>query len=298
MDLNISKGKKTWRISMKKDATLSDLKLEFEKETNISIHRQCFKQITKDSRPQILSKNDTPLSQMGVSDGSELLFKDFGPQIGYRTVFLIEYLGPLVFMLGYATRPTFVYGPDASKDPLDLAALVGVIAWSLHFLKREFETVWVHRFSRATMPLLNLFKNSIYYWTFGLMVGYPLCHPDYTPPESTLIRMAGLMLFCVSECLNFAVHVQLRNLRPNGSLRRPVPTGWLFEYVACPNYTYEVLGWVGFSCMTNVGAAYLFTLIGFLQMTDWALKKHRGYLKTYGDDYKRLRRKAIVPFLV
>jgi very-long-chain enoyl-CoA reductase len=44
--------------------------------------------------------------------------------------------------------------------------------------------------------------------------------------------------------------------------------------------------------------AYVFTLIGFLQMADWALKKHRNYLKSYGDNYKRLRRKAIVPFVV
>lgn len=36
------------------------------------------------------------------------------------------------------------------------------------------------------MPLFNLFKNSMYYWGFALMVGYPLCHPDYTQPESEL----------------------------------------------------------------------------------------------------------------
>lgn len=32
-------------------------------------------------------------------------------------------------------------------------------------------------------------------------------------------------------------------------------------------------------------------------MAAWAMKKHRGYLKTYGDAYKKLHRKAIVPFI-
>jgi very-long-chain enoyl-CoA reductase len=33
-------------------------------------------------------------------------------------------------------------------------------------------------------------------------------------------------------------------------------------------------------------------------MTQWALQKHKGYVKEYGDEYKKLRRKAIVPFVI
>ena len=32
-------------------------------------------------------------------------------------------------------------------------------------------------------------------------------------------------------------------------------------------------------------------------MADWAMKKHNGYKKAYGDAYTKLRRAAIVPFL-
>ena len=56
-------------------------------------------------------------------------------------------------------------------------------------------------------------------------------------------------------------------------------TGFLFDYVACPNYTFEVFSWVGFSIMTNIPFSYAFTIVGFLQMTDWALKKHKEYKK-------------------
>ncbi|RYG64665.1 hypothetical protein EON64_13520 [archaeon] len=43
--------------------------------------------------------------------------------------------------------------------------------------------------------------------------------------------------------------------------------------------------------------SWLFTLVGFLQMAEWAVKKHKGYKKTYDKEYTQLRRKAIVPFV-
>ena len=44
-------------------------------------------------------------------------------------------------------------------------------------------------------------------------------------------------------------------------------------------------------------AALLFTLMGFAQMAQWALGKHRNYRREFGVKYPR-GRKAIVPFLL
>jgi very-long-chain enoyl-CoA reductase len=82
-----------------------------------------------------------------------------------------------------------------------------------------------------------------------------------------------------------------------GSKERRAPGGPLFALVSCPNYTAEVLGWVGFSIMTQIAGAYLFTLVGFAQMTQWALQKHVGYIRS-DPTYKKLGRKAIVPFVI
>ena len=112
-----------------------------------------------------------------VKSPVELSFKDLGPQIGYRTVFLIEYFGPMLFVGLYACKPQFLYG-EAASNPFSWVALLGIACWMIHFLKREFETIFVHKFSRPTMPLNNLFKNSMYYWSFGGM--YTLYTP-YTP---------------------------------------------------------------------------------------------------------------------
>lgn len=314
------------RFELPDAASVADLKTAFAAQTRISRYRLSFKLAHSDAlvvRPcfvgcrhhrsltcssghllssllQSLADDSRRLASYGVTSGSELLFKDLGPQIGYRTVFLVEYFGPLALMLLCASRPAFLYGADAATtQPLGATAQLGVLAWSAHFVKRELESVFVHRFSRATMPLYNLFKNCSAYWLAGAAVGYELCHPAYEPPSSQRQVQVGLALFVVAECLNFCVHVQLRNLRPaEGSKARPVPTGPLFALVSCPNYTFEVLGWVGYSVATQVVSSYVFTLVGFLQMTEWALKKHRGYLRSDGDAYKKLRRKAIVPFVL
>jgi len=100
-----------------------------------------------------------------------------------------------------------------------------------HYMKREFETLFVHRFSNDTMPFFNVFKNSTHYWIlmgFGAM--YFFLHPDYTPPawsNDNLNILMTVAFFCF-EFMNFMCHMTLRNLRKPGSTERGIPCGWGF----------------------------------------------------------------------
>ena len=293
MDITVGK----FKFQLSATATVRDLKAAYAKDSKKSIHRLSFK--SGDVR---LEDDSKTLAAYGVSSPAILNFKDLGPQIGYRTVFLLEYLGPMIFVAFWAIRPAVVFGPsqDLFSDPkASWVAKLAVVCWIVHFMKRELETLFVHKFSRPTMPLSNLFKNCAYYWTFGAVIGYPLCSPKYVAPSDNFVY-AGLAIFIVSEIGNLICHLMLSNMRPaEGSKKRDIPRGFLFDLVSCPNYTFEVASWVGFSIMTEgmqIRFSYLFTLVGFLQMADWANKKHREYIKSY-EEYKGLRRKAIVPFI-
>jgi very-long-chain enoyl-CoA reductase len=94
----------------------------------------------------------------------------------------------------------------------------------------------------------------------------------------------------------------LRNLRPPGTSIRKIPVAdanpltALFNFVSCPNYTYEFLAWLTFSIMTQCLPAFLFALAGVYQMAVWALGKHRNYKKEF-KDYPKCR-KAIIPFIL
>lgn len=232
-----------------------------------------------------------------------LYFKDLGPQIGWSTVFLCEYAGPLFCYLISYVRPTILYGPSAATAPYHYAVNFAAICWTFHYVKRILETIFVHRFSHATMPIMNLFKNCTYYWGFAFYVGYFINHPLYTPAYFKDLQIyAGLIAFVVAELGNFSIHIALRNLRPPGSTARKIPRAtsnpftYLFNLVSCPNYTYEIAAWVAFSVMTQASPALLFTAAGGIQMILWALGKHRNYLKEF-PDYPR-GRKSIIPFII
>jgi len=157
------------------------------------------------------------------------------------------------------------------------------------------------------MPSSNLYINCTYYWTFGAVIGYPLCSTSFTVASQQFVQ-AGLGIFLLSELGNLYCHIKLSNMRPQeGSKKREIPKGFMFNLVACPNYFFEIMSWVGFTVMTfNPAVTSLanqtiwsaaFTLVGLLQMADWALKKHKEYKKTYGKEYTDLRRKAMIPFI-
>lgn len=289
-------GGKSTELPVSVAVTVKDLKKEYGKFSKKSIHRISFKS-GEGKEALRLDSDEKTLESYGLKDGAKIHFKDLGRQINYRLVFLLEYLGPMVFVLLYALRPAFVYGTEAAALEVNWVARLGVICWTLHFLKREYETVFIHKFSRATMPLSNLFKNCVYYWSFGAVIGYPLSSPEFLPPVETQVYI-GFGVWILSELGNLICHLMLSGMREvEGSQKRTIPSGFLFNFVACPNYTFEALSWVGFSIMTNLPTAFIFTLVGFVQMADWAMKKHKAYKKTYDKEYIKLNRKAIIPFL-
>ncbi|MFH4973503.1 hypothetical protein AB6A40_000212 [Gnathostoma spinigerum] len=235
------------------------------------------------------------------SKGAQLFIKDLGPQVGWTTVFLAEYGGPLLIYPIFFMRPSVIYGDVSSS--VDIAVALGLLCWTFHYLKRILETIFVHRFSNATMPRFNLFKNCTYYWGFTAFISYFINHPLYTPPAFGAKQVFGaLAAFIFCEMGNLSIHLLLRNLRPPGTKIRKVPIPnknpltKLFLLVSCPNYTYEVGSWIAFSIMTQSLPALIFTICGFMQMAIWAQAKHRAYLRDFPSYPKS--RKAIVPFLL
>ncbi|XP_054278523.1 probable very-long-chain enoyl-CoA reductase art-1 [Macrosteles quadrilineatus] len=282
--------------TLRNSSTIKDVKRGVQRlKSNLYPDRQS---IRLEAKGKTLKEDET-LQSLGLKSGGKLYVKDLGPQIGWVTVFLAEYAGPLFIYLWFYQRPWLFYG-DVVQTP-HYVVHIAAGCWTFHYAKRILETLFVHRFSHATMPIMNLFKNCSYYWLFTAYVAYHVNHPLYTAPGDLQIY-AALAGFVISELGNFSIHVALRNLRPPGTTLRkiPVPTAnpltALFNFVSCPNYTYEFLSWLSFTIMTQCLPAGLFTLAGMYQMTVWALGKHRNYKKEFSS-YPR-QRKAILPFII
>jgi very-long-chain enoyl-CoA reductase len=211
-------------------------------------------------------------------------------------VFLVEYAGPIVITLLLILFQQQIYGQTAAYN---LNQKMGIFMAIAHYVKRELETIFVHRFSNDTMPLLNIFKNSTHYWVFfGAFTMYFLLHPLYTSPAwiSEEMSFALTALFCIFEFMNFQCHMVLKNLRRPGTTERGIPKGWGFGLVSSANYFWEALCWLTFALQCHVLGGYFFLGLSFFQMLDWALKKHNRYKKDFKDYPKG--RKAMVPFII
>ncbi|ODV86889.1 hypothetical protein CANARDRAFT_6459 [[Candida] arabinofermentans NRRL YB-2248] len=255
---------------------------------------------------RIALKNEQTLEQNGLdfskSDSLAVYAKDVGPQIDWRTVYFIEYLGPIILQ-------SLIYFAWYDATNNTWTQKFSYIMCSLHYLKREYETLFIHSFSSDTMPLKHLFRNSGHYWILnGLLIGIAVYAPQdqyYTGiykylfhvedrPIEVLFLFAAAWVFC--QASNYYCHLILMNLRPLGSREHKIPYGYFFEYVSFPNYFFESLGWLVFAIMNNNWASYLFFAVGTATMMMWAAQKHRRYKKEFGDKYPS-DRKAMIPLI-
>jgi len=280
-------------------ATIAEIKELYHKiKPKLYTSRQSFR---LEPRGKVLA-DDVTLRSLEFENAARLYFKDLGPQIGWKTVFLTEYAGPFFIYLIFYARPSLIYG-KASSITIHRYVHIACACFLFHYGKRLAETHFVHRFSHGTMPIRNIFKNSSYYWGFAAFIAYFVNHPLYTPASFGDVQFyAGLVGFIICQAGNYSIHMAFRNMRSEGSRERkiPKPTSnpftFLFNLVSCPNYTYEIGSWFWFSIMTQSVPAALFMLAGAAQMTDWAVKKHRNYRKEF-KEYPR-GRKAIIPFVI
>ncbi|KAL3289671.1 hypothetical protein HHI36_023077 [Cryptolaemus montrouzieri] len=284
------------KIDASETSTIKDVKSKVAKISKISVERQSI-------RPEAKGKDisdSTKIESLKLGSSAKLYVKDLGPQVGWSTVFLAEYAGPIFVYALVGASNGILHSSLPPREPTLMSSLI-YWAWVIHYAKRVLETIFVHRFSHGTMPIRNLFKNCSYYWGFAFYVAYHVNHPLWTEPPA-VISYLGFIIWTVCELGNLSCHLLLRDLRPAGSTVRkiPFPNGnpltSLFDYVSCPNYTYEVGSWIGYTLMSGCIPAFLFTLAGFYQMAVWALGKHKNYKKEFSDYPKK--RKSIIPFVL
>ena len=168
-----------------------------------------------------------------------------------------------------------------------------------HYVKRELETLFVHKFSNDTMPLSNIFKNSFHYFIlFGFATMYFYLSPSYNPPSwgNDNIFTGCAVLFTIFEYLNLQTHLILSSLRKPGTTQRGIPEGWGFGLVSSANYLWEACAWTVFVIQAQVIGGYIFLVASLYQMAAWAIKKNQRYKKEFSNFPKS--RKAMIPWIL
>lgn len=100
-------SKSAGKLNLPGTATVADVKVQVHKlASHLYVERQS---IRLEARGKTLKDNET-LQNLNLRSGSKLYVKDLGPQIGWSTVFLCEYAGPLAVYLWVYYRPWIFFG--------------------------------------------------------------------------------------------------------------------------------------------------------------------------------------------
>lgn len=227
----------------------------------------------------------------------KVFVKNLGAQISYRTVYLIEYFGPLLFTILFYVNLC----QKKKLQKLQVPRIQNCFFFMsfFHFLKRILETIFVHEFSRDTMPLKNLYKNCAYYWLlYGILCNYNLFSVNYSNEVLLFLRYFFIAFFVSAELKNLKCHLILKEMKEKYKGKKGIPPPKEgFEFVTCANYFWEFLAWFCFSVVSLNWAVVLFTCCGFYQMREWAIKKHKEIKNAFGDKYPK-ERKAFIPFFI
>ena len=193
--------------------------------------------------------------------------------------------------VGFAVIFASSGGFGAGWGPVALFAM-----WQVHYAYRTFVFPLRMRGGRA-VPLivvglafafncLNAYVNARWIGHFG---DYP---SDWLLDPRFLI---GLLVFAAGFGLNLHSDAVLRRLRRPGDTGYRIPQEGLHRHVAAPNYSAEIVEWMGYALAAWSLAGLGFAVYSIANLAPRAVQHLRWYRETFSD-YPSGRR-ALVPFV-
>ncbi|KAL9651837.1 hypothetical protein ABK040_000185 [Willaertia magna] len=213
-----------------------------------------------------------------------------------------------------------------SEDTKDIGTIrflqqvLGTIMLLGHYIHRAiiFPLFRVHHMSHSS---LLVFSSAVLFCIInGYLNGthlfiYSNANNSYFNDNLQIIILPiGILLYCVGYYINYTSDRILINLRKdnhksssnsannNNSTEKNkqyyIPYGGLFEYISSPNYFGEQIEWIGFLLTVQNKVALLFVLSTFCNLFPRALETNKWYQEKFGEKYKKLNRKAFIPFII
>lgn len=188
-----------------------------------------------------------------------------------------------------------------SSRGAELVPSVMALLFLLHYFQRSFifplmikgksKMPWTIVAMGVTFNLINAYM--IGGWLFYLspegMYG-----PEWFATPQFIV---GVILFFAGMAININSDHIVRHLRKPGDTRHYIPRGGMFRYVTSANYFGEFMEWTGFAVLTWSWAGAVFALWTFANLAPRARSLHKRYIEEFGDEYSRLGRHYILPFI-
>ncbi|KAK2634510.1 hypothetical protein Ddye_029302 [Dipteronia dyeriana] len=172
--------------------------------------------------------------------------------------------------------------------------LLLVSALTIHFFKRIFEVIFIHKYSGSVMVDSGVVISLSYLISTSIMIYSQYLSQELGEPSIDL-KFLGIFLFLVGISGNFYHHYLLSKMRKDGEKEYKIPKGGLFDFVVCPHYLFEILGFVGVSFISQNLYALSYAIGVILYLTGRSYATRKWYLSKFEDFPQHV--KAIYPYL-
>ena len=279
IDISELTGKKTEiKISLDERDIVYDIKKKIFQQHNTipTIQMELYYKDKNSKKKRIIGNNSAIVLSAfpELKNIKKIYVHNKGHQVDICLANVIEYSGPIITFTLLLMYFVFVLEKKLSSLQYTVYALTLV-----HYIKRVFESVWVHIHTK-TMELKMLIVECVYYiGYYGVFCGWNLFALDNQRQLVFPKDLIVICLFFVSEYNNFRCHIILRVIRLKNRNVVKVPDGNLFKFVYCANYFWEVCSWICLSLLSEMKSIWGFTIMGFAVMSLWALDKKKSYCK-------------------
>ncbi|KAK1576196.1 hypothetical protein Q3G72_011767 [Acer saccharum] len=172
--------------------------------------------------------------------------------------------------------------------------LLLISALTIHFFKRISEVIFIHKYSGSIMVDSGIVISLGYLISTSIMIYSQYLSQELGEPSIDL-KYLGIFLFLVGISGNFYHHYLLSKMRKDGEKEYKIPKGGLFDFVVCPHYLFEILGFVGISFISQNLYALSYAVGVILYLTGRSYATRKWYLSKFEDFPKHV--KAIFPYL-
>lgn len=222
----------------------------------------------------------------------------WGPKISNKIAWVLMECPSFFFVLFYAIRFA-VSGVDTGNSPVVLYVMAGLFL--LHYFQRSFIFPFLMR-GKSQMPIVIMAMGMVFNtlnayfigeWLFKYAPAGMYGTDWFTSPQFII----GVVIFFTGMLINLDSDKVIRNLRKPGDTKHYIPKKHLYKYVTSANYFGEVTEWVGYAILTWSPAGLLFAIWTFANLAPRAKSLTEKYEQEFGDEYKAMHKKHLIPFI-
>ena len=215
---------------------------------------------------------------------------NWGPKINNKIAWVIMESPAFIFLFLYVAD-YLLSGRDTGNEKAVLLVMAGLFL--VHYFQRAFIFPLLMR-GKGEMPVAIMAMGMV----FNGLNAYFIPEGKYTMEWFTSPQfILGTLVFITGMLINRDSDYVIRHLRKPGDTRHYIPKKGLYKYVTSANYFGELTEWVGYAILTWSPAGLLFAIWTFANLAPRSKSLTAKYEEEFGDEYRELKRKNLIPFI-